>query len=35
MPCIFKESMKSEYHYEESIDEERARNLINFGDDYR
>ena len=25
----------SEYHYEESIDEERTRNLLSFGDDYR
>ena len=25
----------SEYNYDEPIDEDRAKNLINFGDDYR
>jgi hypothetical protein len=29
------ESFLSEYHYEEKLDEDNARNLLSFGDDYR
>ena len=32
---IFQERYLSEYNYDEPIDEDRAKNLINFGDDYR
>ncbi len=32
---MVQESFLSEYHYEEKLDEDNARNLLSFGDDYR
>ena len=31
----FQERYLSEYHYDEAIDEDKERRLLNFGDDYR
>ena len=31
----FQERYLSEYHYDEPIDEDKERRLLNFGDDYR
>ena len=31
----FQERYLSEYNYDEPIDEDKARKLLNFGDDYR
>ena len=32
---IFQERYLSEYNYDEELDEDRAKRLLNFGDDYR
>ena len=32
---LFQERYLSEYNYDEPLDEDRAKNLLNFGDDYR
>ena len=32
---LFQENYLSEHHYEETLDSEKAKTLLNFGDDYR